>query len=520
MADAACAPPAARAPAAGLCALPCDVFALALRGIAAADVAALREACRGALPPGAVSPLCEALGGAQYAALMRLVLQRLDAKRGGSAGKARKPPTAFPGDVAIAPMTPLKGCREGPATPTAAAGAPPPALALCLLRVTELQRVADGLLDARDVSAAEEARGARGYWVSKNWAIHARRYHEQAKQRLLKRVCGDAPSSGSGRKGRSRTLSTESLPPWPDANVDLLCEHGALAPRNSAPRAKRVLVDRATWRAIQQRFPLSTKLKASARADCAQCLGVAADHALVLKKLRERQECDRQARVAELDVDDRDGKGLDDVYAPPKSFEGAACADTPGAVAVAVDYSALLRQLLGSRERAKRGVPLDRVSPDGSGAPLLPGRYHLVPHDWLRAWRRSLRISCACKPGPPNTSDYLCSLHGKPLVPSGVDLFLRGQAPTPVIDASGAACCEVVTADEWRAVNALYPVDFAVAFDVKPSRGGAASVSYPTEPCRLCDASGRANSVDIKFRPRDLKRGGRARASGDDAIFW
>ncbi|KAJ1449965.1 hypothetical protein M885DRAFT_622094 [Pelagophyceae sp. CCMP2097] len=125
---------------------------------------------------------------------------------------------------------------------------------------------------------------------------------------------------------------------------------------------------------------------------------------------------------------------------------------------------------------------------------------------------KSLHIAGACKPGPPNTSDCLCSLHGKPLVPSGVDLFLRGQAPTPVIDASGAACCEVVTADEWRAVNALYPVDFA--------RGGAASVSYPTEPCRLCDASGRAGSVDIKFRSRDLKRGGRARVSGDDAIFW
>eukprot|EP00633_Aureoumbra_lagunensis_P004771 CAMPEP_0197317410 /NCGR_PEP_ID=MMETSP0891-20130614/46904_1 /TAXON_ID=44058 ORGANISM="Aureoumbra lagunensis, Strain CCMP1510" /NCGR_SAMPLE_ID=MMETSP0891 /ASSEMBLY_ACC=CAM_ASM_000534 /LENGTH=305 /DNA_ID=CAMNT_0042807393 /DNA_START=170 /DNA_END=1088 /DNA_ORIENTATION=- len=129
--------------------------------------------------------------------------------------------------------------------------------ALQTLRVAELVKILNGLNDAQES-------GTRGYWVSKSWAQQFRRYTEA--QRLLLGTESASPNNGQRSRGRSRSSSSESLPPWPDANAELLCEHGSLGPRNG-PRAKRLIVDRSTWRTIAYRFPLSTKLKVSSAAD-------------------------------------------------------------------------------------------------------------------------------------------------------------------------------------------------------------------------------------------------------------
>ena len=103
----------------------------------------------------------------------------------------------------------------------------------------------------------------RGYWLSKNWAQHLRRYYEQSRAKLL------SPSQkGTPIRRRSRSNSGEALPLWPDANAEILCEHGFLCLGRVLDLAPKGCWSLETWRAIQGRFLLSTKFKASTAAEC------------------------------------------------------------------------------------------------------------------------------------------------------------------------------------------------------------------------------------------------------------
>ena len=214
-------------------ALPEGVLALSLERLHARDIAALREAAKDVITANDVPLLCRQIGGSRYDGVVRAL--------------ARSKMTS-----------PSKNRRTTTETRNEAGEA------LASLRVAELERIADGC------STATEPRDddvVRGYWLSKNWAQHLRRYYEQSRAKLL------SPSvKGTPQRRRSRSNSGEALPPWPDANAEILCEHGFLCPRACArPGSKRVLVSRETWRAIQGRFPLSTKFKASTAAECLEC---------------------------------------------------------------------------------------------------------------------------------------------------------------------------------------------------------------------------------------------------------
>jgi len=429
--------------------IPSDAWVNALSHLGASDVASVSETCRGLAGPAEVVAACSRIGGETYEALLRV------------AGRE-------------SPRRRRSASEEGRAAAS---------LSLRVLRTAELQKISDGL------NRAQDDQGQRGYWLSKNWASHARRYCEAARAKLASH--GGTPQGKRGR-GRSRSSSSESLPPWPDANADLVCEHGALAPR-SVPRAKRVLVDRAAWRAIASRFPLSTKFKASTAAECRACLAVLEDRHRQKAEERSRLECEKQRRLSELE-------------------------DAP---------SPLLRALL-SKDRAKRGVPPHRVSLEALAAngadagvpPLALGRYHLVPRAWMQSWRASLRNPSAPRPGPPPTHDCLCVAHGRPLVSPDLANYLAGRVPALRFPKRTTAS-EILDAHEWAALNALFPVDFAVAFDVLPDHSANfLQIRWLTEPCRLCDANGTTQDLDLKFRPRDAKRLGKSRYHEDDACVF
>jgi hypothetical protein len=214
-------------------ALPEGVLALSLERLHARDIASLRESAKDVITANDVPLLCRQIGGSRYDGVVRA--------------------------LARSKMTSPSKNRRTTETPRNDAGE-----ALASLRVAELEKIADGC------STATEPRDddvVRGYWLSKNWAQHLRRYYEQSRAKLL------SPSvKGTPQRRRSRSNSGEALPPWPDANAEILCEHGFLCPRACArPGSKRVLVSRETWRAIQGRFPLSTKFKASTAAECLEC---------------------------------------------------------------------------------------------------------------------------------------------------------------------------------------------------------------------------------------------------------
>ena len=435
-------------------ALPEGVLGLSLEKLHARDVAALRESAKDVITANDVPLLCRQIGGARYDGVVR----------------------------ALAPSkmtSPSKNRRTTTETRNEAGEA------LASLRVAELEKIADGC------STATEPRdddSVRGYWLSKNWAQHLRRYYEQSRAKLL------SPSQkGTPIRRRSRSNSGEALPPWPDANAEILCEHGFLCPRACArPGSKRVLVSRETWRAIQGRFPLSTKFKASTAAECLECLQCVQDRKEARALVKQQQDDERLERLREVD------ECAAHWWAKPKKPLQAALQRRSSP-------SSLLRGLL-PKERARKGFP-------GASARLAPGAYRLVPRAWLKKWRRSLAVSGAERPGPPTTSDCLCHAHGLPVIPAHVTAWLRGESADLLPHHSQATDfdCEVVTLDEWRAINALFPVDYAIAFDVD----GNGDVRWATEPCAQCDDGRRGEAFDVTFRARDYKRMGRCRPDRD-----
>ena len=433
-------------------ALPEGVLALSLERLHARDVAALRESAKDIITSNDVPLLCRQIGGSRYDGVVR-ALQR-------------------------SKMTsPTKNRRT--TTETNAAGE-----ALASLRVAELEKIADGCSMATE---PREDDVVRGYWLSKNWAQHLRRYYEQSRAKLL-----SPASPAKPQRRRSRSNSGEALPPWPDANAEILCEHGFLCPRACArPGSKRVLVSRETWRAIQGKFPLSTKFKASAAAECLECLQCVQDRKEARALVRQQQDDERLERLREVDECSAHW------WAKPKKPLQAALQRRSSP-------SSLLRGLL-PKERARKGFP--------GGNRLSPGAYRLVPRAWLKKWRRSLAVSGAERPGPPTTSDCLCHAHGLPVIPAHVTAWLRGESLDLLPHHSQATDfdCEVVTLDEWRAINALFPVDYAIAFDVD----GNGDVRWATEPCAQCDDGRRGESFDVTFRARDYKRMGRCRPDRD-----
>ena len=462
-------------------ALPDGVLGLSLEKLHARDVAALREAAKDVITANDVPLLCRQIGGSRYDGVVRA--------------------------LARSKMTSPNKKRQTTESRNDAGEA------LASLRVAELEKIADGCATATE---PRDDDSVRGYWLSKNWAQHLRRYYEQSRAKLL------SPSQkGTPIRRRSRSNSGEALPPWPDANAEILCEHGFLCPRACArPGSKRVLVSRETWRAIQGRFPLSTKFKASTAAECLECSQLRGNQNFTVPSparwrgdggspntlfdLRTGLQCVQDRKEARALVrqqqDDERLERLREVdecsahwWAKPKKPLQAALQRRSSP-------SSLLRGLL-PKERARKGFP--------GGNSLSPGAYRLVPRAWLKKWRRSLAVSGAERPGPPTTSDCLCHAHGLPVIPAHVTAWLRGESVDLLPHHSQATDfdCEIVSIDEWRAINALFPVDYAIAFDVD----GNGDVRWATEPCAQCDDGRRGDSFDVTFRARDYKRMGRCR---------
>ena len=86
--------------------------------------------------------------------------------------------------------------------------------ALASLRVAELEKIADGCATATE---PRDDDSVRGYWLSKNWAQHLRRYYEQSRAKLL------SPSQ-KGTPIRRRSRSQLARPsPWPGCAMPRFC---------------------------------------------------------------------------------------------------------------------------------------------------------------------------------------------------------------------------------------------------------------------------------------------------------
>eukprot|EP00520_Triparma_pacifica_P001094 CAMPEP_0118657108 /NCGR_PEP_ID=MMETSP0785-20121206/13835_1 /TAXON_ID=91992 /ORGANISM="Bolidomonas pacifica, Strain CCMP 1866" /LENGTH=563 /DNA_ID=CAMNT_0006549989 /DNA_START=358 /DNA_END=2046 /DNA_ORIENTATION=- len=115
------------------------------------------------------------------------------------------------------------------------------------------------LVVARVLSRPEPA---EGFWVSKAWCKSALKWLEATTKTPKKNL--------SKRKGRIRDRRlSDALPPWPNINVDIMCEHGSLV-TSSKPGAKRKVIDKKAWRVLRKLYPDSSSIPTS-NGECVHC---------------------------------------------------------------------------------------------------------------------------------------------------------------------------------------------------------------------------------------------------------
>jgi hypothetical protein len=316
--------------------------------------------------------------------------------------------------------------------------------------------------------------GPGGYYVSACWLANARKYYE-----ALTLPDVSCESDGSKRKTPQKSSKvnnkarirqrrgSEALPPWPDMNADITCEHGNLA-LSKGIRAKRRLVDKRSWHLLRKFYPQSQAFKSRLCGDCPECADVESLARIAEELRREEEVRERQVGMTDqLWVIANRSKGVP-----------AHCL-----IHYDEDLAAVLAAALDE------GHSIDTLR----SPPLAPGLYHLVPRSWLRVWRAFVKgdADTQCLPALDSTC-MLCSAHGSFIPPPHVNDFLRGVRGKKYLLGGlgdyGGQQYEIITTEEWDALSGLITVheggrpDFTVRFSCDGER-----VTWSTDMCSKCD---------------------------------
>lgn len=264
------------------------------------------------------------------------------------------------------------------------------------------------LVVARALSSPEPA---SGFFVSKSWCKTALRWLEaQQEQSQAQR---SNKLSKKKKRLRDRKLSDAS-PPWPNANIDLLCEHQNLQHCSSckSARARRRVLDRKAWKILKKLYPDSTQLE-SAMGECLQCTLEA--------ETSKKNEVDR------------------------------------------IEKERLERQRPLADERIRRfytrrtGVPAQSAlsSTKPGQCPLEYGNYFVLPRSWCYTWRRYIKTGEGGKAPPPDAACLLCDAHRLALLPPHLEAYLYGDSPELLIPQGDSVSGELLVA---YSTSALQPI--------------------------------------------------------------
>lgn len=263
------------------------------------------------------------------------------------------------------------------------------------------------LVVARALSSPEPT---SGFFVSKSWCktalrwleVQQEQFHAQRSNKLSKKK----------KRLRDRKMSDAS-PPWPNANIDLLCEHQNLQHCSSckSARARRRLLDRNAWKILKKLYPDSTQLE-SAMGECLQCT--------LESETSKKNEADR------------------------------------------IEKERLERKRPLADEKIRRfytrrtGVPAQSLRPSArpGECPLEHGNYFVLPRSWCYAWRRYIKTGEGGALPTPDAACLLCDAHRLALLPPHLEAYLYGESPELLIPQGDNVSGELLaTVSETAAVQ-------------------------------------------------------------------
>lgn len=305
-----------------------------------------------------------------------------------------------------------------------------------------------------------------GYYVSASWLANARKYFEALPLPEVDKK--KTPQKKSNNRARIRQRrGSEALPPWPDVNADITCEHGNLA-LSKGIRAKRRLMENKSWHLLRKFYPQSQAFKSRLCGDCPECANSESEARIAEEQRREHELRERQEGMT------------DQLWALANRSKGV-----PGHCLVHYDED--FAAALVAAEEEGHVVELFRTPP------VVPGLYHLVPRSWLRVWRSFVKGDQDVKRIPAlDCTCLLCSAHGMLVPPPHVDSFLKGLRGKKYLLGGlgdyGGQQYEIVTTDEWDALSNLVSEhehgrpDFTVRFSCDGE-----SITWSTDMCSNCD---------------------------------
>lgn len=106
-----------------------------------------------------------------------------------------------------------------------------------------------------------------GFWISSSWLSNAKKYFEalHLPDLIIHKYQNKNKNNSSNKKKQHKIRQrrgSESLPPWPNMNADIVCCHGGLSP-TKMPRAKRRIIESKYWYFLRKFYSDGKEFKIS-----------------------------------------------------------------------------------------------------------------------------------------------------------------------------------------------------------------------------------------------------------------
>ena len=313
-----------------------------------------------------------------------------------------------------------------------------------------------------------------GYWVSATWISNAKKYYDT----LTLPVDNKKGKTGKKAKAMKRIRQrrgSESLPPWPDMNADITCDHGNLA-LTKGIRAKRKLIDKKSWQILNKYYPFSNKFKSRTCIDCPQCSGEANEEKERL--LQRRQETIKSRRMYLTE----------DLHALAKRSNGVP------SQSLSIRDEDMINAINAAIAIEENESGVNNNNRILRPQPLLPGIYHIMPRWWLKSWRSFIKDPEVTQLPNLDLTCLLCNAHGLLLAPPHIEEFLRGFRKNVFGGLSASeyegVVYEIVSTEEWESLTSMYTREHAANwpdFSVRFSCDGE-EFQWSQPVCQQCNA--------------------------------
>lgn len=390
----------------------------------------------------------------------------------------------------------------------------------------EILRNMEMLIVARVLSRPEPSLNERNtagcFYVSKAWCKTALKWlevqEEQRKARFMLKVeaakAADEEANGNNIKGKkkhqqkgkrekkvsrqerrkNRKLS-DTLPPWPNVNHDITCEHGCLKQNNNnnnnegsrSSRAKRRLMDKQAWKVLKKLYPEGIQLS-TLQGECIQCTMEfeTKKRNEEMKKQKEKEERRKPLQNDHVRSFFNRTKGVpkECLIMPEGEYESS--------------FMANMSMLSGKKSSAN--------------CPLRPGIYYVLPRSWCYRFRKYIKNGEGNRPCAPETSLCLCDAHKLPLIPPHLESFLYGETSSLL----GTSIDLVISFDGGHddTETAEIPLQAAVGLS-SPLTTNIRTIHDLISPSRSISSTSSSStmtprSFPVGYNPVDRRLGGRS----------